>query len=427
MRIAIIGAGMCGLTTAWNLQKKGHDITIFEKESIPGGLASGFREPHWENYVEKFYHHWFQTDAALMELMEELNLRNEVEFKNPTTVMFYKGKFYPFDSIPAAILYPGLGFGINKIRFGFVGLFLKLTKNWKNLEKFTAENWMTKFAGAAVYRSMWEPMMTGKFGEQYAHQVNMAWLWARIYSRTNQLGTYRGGMQNFFNAFTEKLEECGVKIHFNMAVHSVVKNQNSDFLVKTTDQDCHFDRVIITTSPISFLNLVPEIAGSYQEKLQSLRSIGAVVLIVSMRRPLSPKGYYWYNLPKNAGFPFLALVEHTNFVSPSKFNGETIIYAGDYLELDHEFFSLSDKELLKRFIPGFQKINAEFSEDWIIKCWKYTTTYAQPIPFLNHSENIPDIKTPIPGLFFASMSHIYPWDRGTNYSIDLANRLSSVF
>jgi hypothetical protein len=35
-------------------------------------------------------------------------------------VMYYKGKFYPFDSIPKAILFPGLGWGINKARFGLV-------------------------------------------------------------------------------------------------------------------------------------------------------------------------------------------------------------------------------------------------------------------------------------------------------------------
>jgi len=426
MRIAIIGAGMCGLTTAWNLQKKGHDVTIFEKESIPGGLASGFREPQWENYVEKFYHHWFKTDTALMQLMKELDLFPEVEFKKPTTVMFYNGKFYPFDSIPVVILYPGLGFGINKIRFGFIGLYLKLTKNWKSLEKFTAESWMTKYAGAAVYHSMWEPMMVGKFGEQYAHQVNMAWLWARIYSRTTQLGTYRGGMQSFFSAFTAKLRERGVNILFNSAIRSVSKNGEIDLIVETEDQTSHFDRVIITTSPKSFLDLVPEITGSYRDQLQSLKSIGAVVLVVSLKRPLSPKGYYWYNLPKNAGFPFLALVEHTNFVPSSKFHGETIIYAGDYLESEHEYFSLSERDLLQRFIPGFQKINPEFSADWILNCWKFSTYYAQPIPFLNHSANIPDVKTPIRGLYFASMSHIYPWDRGTNYSVELANHLSSV-
>ncbi len=48
--------------------------------------------------------------------------------------MYDKGEFRPFDSILNALLYPGLGWGINKIRFGLVGLYLRLTitgSRWK--------------------------------------------------------------------------------------------------------------------------------------------------------------------------------------------------------------------------------------------------------------------------------------------------------
>jgi len=49
-------------------------------------------------------------------LLHDLGMESKVVVKRPITVMYHKGKFYPFDSIPAAILYPGLGWGINKIR-----------------------------------------------------------------------------------------------------------------------------------------------------------------------------------------------------------------------------------------------------------------------------------------------------------------------
>ncbi|HEX8991500.1 MAG TPA: FAD-dependent oxidoreductase, partial [Anaerolineales bacterium] len=62
MKIAIIGAGFGGLAAAYDLRKAGHEVTIFESADYVGGLASGFKEPHWDWWVEKFYHHWFQTD-----------------------------------------------------------------------------------------------------------------------------------------------------------------------------------------------------------------------------------------------------------------------------------------------------------------------------------------------------------------------------
>ena len=129
-KIAIIGCGISGMTLAKRLSEAGHKVEIFEKESAPGGIARGFKAEGWQDSVEFFYHHWFKKDSDLLGLIDELGLKDRVKFHTPTTVMYHKGKFYPFDSIPAAIAYPGLGFGIHKIRFGLAGLYLRLTKGF---------------------------------------------------------------------------------------------------------------------------------------------------------------------------------------------------------------------------------------------------------------------------------------------------------
>jgi protoporphyrinogen oxidase len=116
--------------------------------------------------------------------------------------------------------------------------------------------------------------------------------------------------------------------------------------------------------------------------------------------------YYWYNIPKSAGFPFLALVEHTNFVPKEHFGGDHIVYVGDYLEPEHEYFRLDQEELLRRFLPSFRYFNPNFQPDWVRKVWSHRTAYAQPVPLVNHSRNIPAIQTPLTGLYFASMSQV---------------------
>ena len=193
MKIAVIGAGFGGLSAAYDLRKAGNEVTIYEADANPGGLAAGFKEPGWDWSVEKFYHHWFTSDEHMFRLFRELGVEDKVLVLSPKTVMYYKEKFYPFDSIPSAILYPGLGYGINKARFGLVGLYLRMTKNWQPMEKTTVAEWMSKYAGEKVYREMWEPMVIGKFSEKYANQVNMAWMWARLHARTTKLATYKGG------------------------------------------------------------------------------------------------------------------------------------------------------------------------------------------------------------------------------------------
>ena len=215
MRIAIIGAGFGGMAAAYDLKKSGNEVVIYESADYMGGLASGFKEPYWDWAVEKFYHHWFQSDDKMLGLIKELGWEDKVFFPRPLTVMYHNGKFYPFDSILRALLFPGLGFGLDKIRFGFVGLYLRLTNNWKALEKVTADSWMMKWAGKNVYEKMWKPLLIGKFGP-YSDQVNMAWMWARIKARTTRLGTFEGGFQNFANLFGERLSETGIEIRLGV-------------------------------------------------------------------------------------------------------------------------------------------------------------------------------------------------------------------
>jgi protoporphyrinogen oxidase len=422
MKIAIIGAGFGGMAAAYDLRKAGHNVTIFESADFVGGLASGFKEPGWNWSVEKFYHHWFQSDASMLGLIRELGWENKVRFPRPLTVMYHNGKFYPFDSILKALLFPGLGFGLDKIRFGFVGLYLRLTNNWHALEQVTADAWMNKWAGRAVYEKMWKPLLIGKFGPFY-RDVNMAWMWARIKARTTRLGTFEGGFQNFADMFADRLRESGVEIRLGVGIRSIKRDQSKGSL--SVDGES-FDSVLVTTSPNLMAKMCPDLPEEYLKGLLDLKSMGAVVMVLSLTRKLSEQGYYWFNLPKEAGFPFLALVEHTNFVPPENFGGDRIVYAGDYLEQGHEYFSLSEQELLDRFLPAFQKINPAFTREWVKKVWLFKTNYAQPVPLLNHSKNIPAIETPVDGLYFASMSQVYPWDRGTNFAVEIGRRAAKM-
>jgi len=425
MKIAIIGAGYAGMSAAYDLVRAGHEVTIFEADTQSGGLAAGFKEPHWEWSVEKYYHHWFASDVHMLGLIDELGLIHKVRFPRPYTVLLHKGKWYPFDSILQAILFPGLGWGINKARFGLVGLYLRLTTNWQTLEKTTVEAWMRKWAGNKVYEMIWEPMMIGKFGPHHK-DVTMAWFWARIHARTTKLGTYVGGFQAFADDFAKILTNLGVQIKLNTRVKSIIPNLAGGLTIQTGSQFDDFDKVLSTISPGLMAQLASDLPPDYLLGLVNLKSMGAVVMTLSLKHRISEQGYYWFNIPKDDGFPFLAVVEHTNYLSPEYFGGDHILYCGDYRMTDHEYFELSDDELLTRFIPGIQRINPDFKPEWINKTWVHRTKYGQPVPLVDHSKNIPAIETPIPGLYFASMSQVYPWDRGTNFAVEIGRKAARL-
>jgi len=427
MKVAIIGAGIAGLSAAHDFVNAGHDVDVYEASDYAGGLAAGIKLPRWDWSVEHYYHHWFETDAHMLGLIAELKAEEKVVFPRPITAVYHEDAFYALDSPLNVLRFPGLPF-FDRVRMGMVVAYLKYVAGWKALEAVTAASWMRRAVGERAYTILWEPLLDGKFGP-HAADVNMAWMWARFKARTTRLGTFEGGFQAFIDTLVRSLEERGVRVHLRTAVSEIVSTDDGVELM-LPDGSVRVDECMATVSPHAMAQLAPDLPPSYLEQLLKLKSMGAVVLILALRHRLAESGVYWHNLPKSAGFPFLSLVEHTNFVSPEFFGGDHIVYCGDYLDPGHAYFDLSKEELLERFLPALKRINPAFEKEWVRDSWLYATRYAQPVPELHHSRNIPDTKTPLPGVWFASMSQIYPWDRGTNFAVELgrmtANRMMAA-
>jgi protoporphyrinogen oxidase len=373
--------------------------------------------------VERYYHHWFASDKHILGLIDELGWGERVIFSRPVTVVYHDEQFYPLDSPVAVLRFPGIPF-LDRLRVGAVVAYLRYVASWEPLEQITAHEWLSARVGKRAYDSIWEPLLVGKFGQHYK-DVNMAWFWARIKARTPRLGTYEGGFQAFMDHLADRVRSEGGEIRLRTPVEEIRTTDEKQLEVRAAGEGQAFDDCLVTTSPGLLARLAPSLPDPYLKGLSQMQSMGAVVLTLSLKHRLSEQGHYWHNLPKAAGFPFLSLVEHTNFVPSEHFGGEHIVYCGDYLDADHEYFTLSKIELLERFIPTLKRINPAFVPEWINTSWLFRTSYAQPIPPVNHSHSIPDLQTPVPGLWFASMSQVYPWDRGTNFAVEIARQAAA--
>ncbi len=425
LQIGIIGAGAAGLAAAWEFARAGHRVDVFEAADRVGGLASGFKDENWDWALEKFYHHWFANDDDILGLAEEMGRRDQVIFPRPKTSYWLDGKIVRSEISPSALFLPLSPLAI--VRMGLAGLALKYATGWQPLERVTADQWMRRWMGAEAYEKFFRPLLIGKFADAY-DQVPMSFMWARIVKRTLTLGTYRGGFQAFLDELARQLREMGVTIRLNTRVDGL-SIRGGGPAMRTGDVSRRFDIVLSTTSPRLLLKMAPDLAGTaYGKGVAALKSIGGLCAVFALKRPLLPDDTYWLNLPASTAdkakgeFPFLALVEHTNYIAPEHYGGDHIVYCGDYVPPDHEYFQLKEADLIARFLPALGKINPAFQADWIRKWWLWRAPYAQPVPELNHSRRIPDLRTPLPGLYWASMSQVYPWDRGTNYAVEIGRR-----
>jgi protoporphyrinogen oxidase len=421
-RVAVIGAGAGGMAAAYDLARAGLEVKVFESADYVGGLASGFKQPHWDWSVERYYHHWFASDRHILGLIDELGWSDQVRFPRPVTVVYHAGKFHPLDSPLAVLRFPGIPF-IDRLRVGLVIAYLRYLAPWEPLERVAAHDWLPARGGARAYESLWEPLLIGKFGPHY-QEVNMAWFWARFKARTPRLGTFVGGFQAFMDALAARIQDEGAVIRLGIPVERIEPDPGGGLQLTVGGDRESFDQCLVTTSPSLFARMAPELPEPYLEGLLALKSMGAVVMVLALKQRLSEERYYWHNLPKQAGFPFLSMVEHTNFVGPEHFGGDHIVYCGDYLDPSHEYFSLSEQELVQLFTAALPRFNPAFEPDWVKRTWLFRTRYAQPVPPVNHSRSIPTLKTPIPGLWYASMSQVYPWDRGTNFAVQIARQVA---
>ena len=283
-------------------------------------------------------------------------------------------------------------------------LILKIIGNGLFLERWRVVDFLPGLVGEEGYEKIWKPLLAAKFGP-YLPQVNMAWFWARIYKRTQSLGYFPGG----FGALAEKMADYvttrGGKVKLGEKVKSMKRDKKAGWWVNNEK----FDKVLITTPT---LVAVPKIDYLW-----------AQTLVLELEASLM-KGYWLNVLEKD--WPFLVAVEHTNFIDKNHYGGKTIIYLGNYLADGDKRLELSEEKLLELFLPFLSKINPSFKPSWVKRSWCFEAPFAQPVFGVNYSQKLPGIRTALPDLFIANMSQVYPWDRGTNYAVELGQQAAKL-
>ena len=179
-----------------------------------------------------------------------------------------------------------------------------------------------------------------------------------------------------------------------------------------------FDAVVMTTPAPTTRKLLGTIVGETQ-----INYLWGQTLILETSKKLI-KGY-WMNILEDH-WPFLVMVDHTNFIDKKYYGGKRIVYLGNYLPEGHPQLKMNKEQLLKLYTPFIKKISKGFNKTMIKNMYLFREPFAQPVFPVNYSKSIPSMRSPVKGVYLANMSMVYPFDRGTNYAVKMGVEVAKM-
>jgi protoporphyrinogen oxidase len=426
--ITIVGAGLAGLTAALRLTQEGYRVRVFERYPRPGGLARALEvggEP-----LEAFYHHIFTTDTDYIALADELGLGDEIEWLPSKMGIWADGRLWEFGT-PASLLRFGPMRFIDKIRFGLSTLWLQRQKDPRPFESVTAADWIRRHQGERSWQAVWGPLLFQKFADD-AERVAMVWLWRKISLRGRSrsrsgMGECLGYMRHSFIRLVEvlvaKIEAAGGTFHLTEEVRRL-EVDDGGFSVVTRHGTHHSDRVLVAAPIPDHLAVAGHLlAEDERAALSRLRATGAICTILELEQSLTP--FYWLNIA-DPEMPFGGLIEHTNYIPSERYGGRILLYISNYLFTDHPLYHAPKSKVIEEYIPHLQRVNPSFDASWILSSHHHRADYAQPVVTTGYREQIPRMRTSVPGLYLCSMAQIFPEDRGQNYAIAYGQKVADL-
>jgi len=432
-KIAIVGGGLAGISTAYYLLKLGlKNITIFEASGSLKGLVSSHKV-YSDLNIENFYHHLFTTDKYILDLIKELNLSKKLKFKKVLTSHLINNKIYNFGSVKDILKTEMLNLS-DKFRFLLIILLIKFLPD-KIIYSYrdSALSMSKKFFGKKINRLIWEPLLIKKFSNSYSI-VPSSWLFARIKCRSPELGYIHGSFDLFSNELLKIVRDLGVQIKLNSPVNKV-EYKNSKFLINLVSKPnikSEYDIAVIS-APQNISNKILSNNINYLSK-QAYEYLSATCVLIYLDE--SPFEDYWINYCDH-DTKALAVINHNAILDNKKDYLKYPIYVAYYHSNSDELFKKEYNEFLikdavdtlkkvcylrKKNLPRFNKeeikifkgLNAQPIIYPFLKDKSYSDKFAyQPI---QPSNNIP--------LFFSNMHCIFPQDRGQNYSIKISKKVS---
>lgn len=314
MKIAVIGSGVAGLSAAARLAAKGHELSVFESNSYPGGKLTAFEQGDYR----------FDAGPSLFTLPEHLDQVFIDSGKNPRDYYRYKkipkSCVYFFDDRTKLLAYS------DKLKFAQeveekLGTKAEIVLTHLNESSFLYEKTHKLFMERSLHKL--SNYFTGDVLNALLnvfrlnlnssmHQVNskrfedprLVQLFDRFatYNGSNpykapgvlniiphlehNMGTYfpEGGMHEITLSLEKLALDLGVEFNYNSKVEEIILTKDTVSGIRLNGKEMHFDRVISNSDIYpTYKNLLKR-KKEPKKVLQQERSSSALILYWGIKK-----------------------------------------------------------------------------------------------------------------------------------------------
>jgi protoporphyrinogen oxidase len=410
MHVGIVGGGITGLTAAYRLLQAGHRATIIEASPEVGGLAAAVQvQGVW---VDKFYHCILPSDTALLDLVTEIGLGDDIYWQDTGMGFMHGGRLYPLTS-PADLLRFSPLSVVDRLRLGLTGLYTRRLRDWQALERVTAREWLTRFCGERAFNTIWKPLLVFKFGSRW-EEAPATYLWARVVrqgttrqrgARGERLAYVRGGFRHIIGRLAEAVRRLGGTIQTSTKVERVVTEGGRARGLIVDGRLQPFDKVVSSVPITQLLGLLERGALGPEFQHEAVTYQGAVNVLLVLKEPLTP--YYWLPVV-DSGVSFAGIVETTNLIRREDLGGISLVYLVNYMDRQDPLFSAPADAVIGQSLTEVQSVFPEFAPGSVLETHVHRAAFVEPVWTVNYSSRLPARALLDDTLFVLTTAQLYP-------------------
>ncbi len=432
MKIGVVGGGVSGVYLSYLLAKKGHDVFLFERDKVLGGLAASF-EISPNTFIDRYYHFICAEDVSYRRILTELGLGGKIRKKLTNMAYFYDGNYYPFSTPLDVLRFPLISLK-DRIHYSRGMLKLRATKEWKPLDEKPGVAWLRGEVGGTAYDTFWKPLLLGKFNHFY-EQASASWVWARInrVSTSRVLGGWReemgwldGGTRSFVACLEEKLRALKANIYTDCGVQEIIVENKRVKKIKTKNEEISVDAGVSTVPAPLLLKMMPELSRAfpdYHARLSKINYIGVMCCLLLTESPLTNN--FWLNVVDKR-IPFVVTVEYTNLDARKDLDG-SLIYLPHYVPADSLLYSVTENDFDRDYPAYLRLLKPDFHPSWLKKRFIFRSPYAQPVCTTGFLNIVPPHETPLENFYVIESTQLYPNDRTISGSLELSEKVAGYF